>query len=38
MRMVDIIKKKRDGFELTEEEICFAIEGYTKFHLSFQLQ
>lgn len=30
MRMVDIIKKKRDGFELTEEEIYFAIDGYTK--------
>lgn len=30
MRMVDIIKKKRDGFELTEEEIYFTIDGYTK--------
>ena len=29
MRMVDIIEKKRDGFELTQEEIGFAIKGYT---------
>ncbi|MEH7253122.1 pyrimidine-nucleoside phosphorylase [Neobacillus niacini] len=29
MRMVDIIEKKRDGFELTKEEIEFAIKGYT---------
>lgn len=30
MRMIDIIEKKRDGFELTKEEIDFIIEGYTK--------
>lgn len=29
MRMVDIIEKKRNGFELTKEEINFFIEGYT---------
>lgn len=29
MRMVDIISKKRDGKELTTEEINFFIEGYT---------
>ncbi|MGG0456747.1 pyrimidine-nucleoside phosphorylase [Bacillus mycoides] len=29
MRMVDIIAKKRDGKELTSEEINFFIEGYT---------
>lgn len=27
--MVDVIEKKRDGHELTKEEINFAIEGYT---------
>lgn len=27
--MVDVIEKKRDGLELTKEEINFAIEGYT---------
>lgn len=27
--MVDIIEKKRDGLELTREEIEFAIKGYT---------
>ena len=30
MRMYDIIMKKRNGFELSEEEIRFFIEGYTK--------
>ncbi|WP_129598378.1 pyrimidine-nucleoside phosphorylase [Anaerophilus nitritogenes] len=30
MRMYDIIAKKRDGKELTTEEINFFIEGYTK--------
>ncbi|MUK87214.1 pyrimidine-nucleoside phosphorylase [Ornithinibacillus sp. L9] len=30
MRMYDIIEKKRDGKELTEEEITFFIDGYTK--------
>ena len=29
MRMVDMIEKKRDGLELTKEEITFVIEGYT---------
>ncbi|WP_043932886.1 pyrimidine-nucleoside phosphorylase [Bacillus sp. EB01] len=29
MRMVDIIEKKRDGLELTSEEINFFIQGYT---------
>lgn len=30
MRMYDIIAKKRDGKELTDEEIEFFIKGYTK--------
>ncbi len=30
MRMIDIIIKKREGQELTPEEIAFFIEGYTK--------
>src|SRR5699024_5592387 len=29
MRMYDIIEKKRNGLELTEEEIRFCINGYT---------
>src|SRR5688572_21186318 len=29
MRAVDIIEKKRDGKELSREEIHFAIQGYT---------
>ena len=30
MRMVDLIEKKRDGLELSKEEIDFIIEGYTE--------
>ena len=30
MRMVDLIIKKRQGFELTDEEIHFWIDGYVK--------
>ncbi|WNF38595.1 pyrimidine-nucleoside phosphorylase [Bacillaceae bacterium IKA-2] len=29
MRMVDVIEKKRDGHELSKEEISFIINGYT---------
>lgn len=29
MRAIDIIIKKRDGLELTKEEITFFIEGFT---------
>ena len=30
MRMVDIITKKRDGYELTDQEIKFFVDGYVK--------
>ena len=30
MRAVDIITKKRDGEELTQAEINFFIDGYTR--------
>ena len=30
MRTVDIIEKKRDGGKLSEEEIAFFVEGYSK--------
>ena len=30
MRMYDIIMHKRNGLELTDEEIAFFIQGYTK--------
>ncbi|WP_462412097.1 pyrimidine-nucleoside phosphorylase [Neobacillus sp. Marseille-QA0830] len=30
MRMVDLIEKKRDGYELTTDEINFIIKGYTE--------
>ena len=29
MRMVDVIIKKRNGLELSEEEIRFFVEGFT---------
>ena len=29
MQVVDIITKKRDGRQLTREEIAFAVNGYT---------
>lgn len=33
MRMYDIIEKKRDGKELSEEEIDYFIQGFTKGHI-----
>ena len=30
MRAVDIIAKKRDGLELSSEELKFFVEGYTR--------
>src|SRR5579871_5100718 len=30
MRTVDIIRKKRDGVELSREELAHIVEGYTK--------
>lgn len=30
MRMVDLIEKKKDGLELSSEEIEFAVQGYVK--------
>ena len=30
MRMYDIILKKRANVPLTDEEICFVIDGYVK--------
>src|SRR5690625_1302893 len=30
MRMYDIIERKRDGYELSKEEIDFVISSYTK--------
>ena len=32
MRMVDIIEKKRDGHELTKEEIAFVINGLHRWY------
>lgn len=30
MKMIDLINKKKDGYELSKEEIAFFIENYTK--------
>jgi pyrimidine-nucleoside phosphorylase len=33
MRAIDIIAKKRDGLELTRDEISFVVQGYTRSEL-----
>src|SRR5437868_13831156 len=32
MRIVDLIRRKRDGHELTRDEIQFIVRGYTEAH------